>query len=440
MKQHFNSADEQVAALGELVDVAGDTPSKQLPHGRFNRARTAWSLAWILTGWLLGALAWDGQGAPALAVLVPVAAVLARTRLWAYLYWVGYHLAVVRALPAYAEAWFDSPLPGTVSWVLLGLVCAVPWTLLWTRSESQDKVLVMGILGFLLTLLPPVAAVAPGHPLVGWGFILQGWGWGGLCIGALITGYAAARARAVKPTVAFGAILIAGLLLFAWGKSVAPLPMRSVGILHSVGTHFGKPPANDEEKVARLENVGQIVRRLAANPDFAGSILVFPETTLGSYDDTFAPVLRGEVLAPAREAGIHLVLGMEIKNRSGQRYNVATLFSPDESMQVVAQRQPAVVSMWAPWRAGSFTADWGRDTTLRIGKDLVFRVVICYEEFLPFVHLLDEIRGRYLAKVVMSNSWAAGTMGLPMVQRQHTEGMARLFGRTVVRAENLPNR
>lgn len=395
-------------------------------------------LAWALVGWLLGALAWGGKGAPALAILAPVAVVLARSRLAVYLYWVAYHLAVVRALPAYAEAWFDSAWPGTVSWLLLGLVCAVPWTLFWTRSQEQGRTVVMVILGFLIALLPPIAAVAPGHPLVAWGFVLQGWGWGGLVFGAMLTGYAAAVIRTKQPKVAWAMIGAGALALWLWGTTVPQLPMRSVGMLHPIGTKFGKPPANDEEMVTRLEKVGTIVRRLAANPDFAGSVLVFPETTLGRYDDTFAPILRGEILAPAREAGIHLVLGMEVKNKAGERYNVATLFRADQTMQSVAQRQPAVVSMWAPWRAGSFSADWTRDATLRLNKDIDLRVVVCYEEFLPFVHLLDEARGHYIAKVVMSNNWAASSMGLPIVQRQHTEGMARLFGRTVVRAENLP--
>jgi hypothetical protein len=132
------------------------------------------------------------------------------------------------------------------------------------------------------------------------------------------------------------------------------------------------------------------------------------------------------------------VVGREVTQEDGTRLNQALYLSPSGAEQIVNQSNPALLSMWAPWRKDRFTIDWTRDNRLYFDGGAVARVVICYEEFLPFIFLRDEWRGGHDVVLAMANAWPTSDVTLSAVQIAHTEGMAKLFGRKVVRSENRP--
>lgn len=62
--------------------------------------------------------------------------------------------------------------------------------------------------------------------------------------------------------------------------------------------------------------------------------------------------------------------------------------------------------------------------------------MFCYEEYIPALHLLNEAYDDHNLVIVMANGWAAANLTASDVQAAHSEGMARLFGRRYLRAEN----
>ena len=65
-------------------------------------------------------------------------------------------------------------------------------------------------------------------------------------------------------------------------------------------------------------------------------------------------------------------------------------------------------------------------------------MIFCYEEYIPVLSLLNEALDDHQIVVVMSNTWA-DKIGLnSKIQNRHSEGMALLFGRKLIKAENRP--
>lgn len=394
-------------------------------------------LAWPFAGFLLAMVSW-GEGHSALpAILMPVVLCVAVSRWQVALFLLAYHATVVRFLPSYAQTWFDAPGFGYLLMLALGVLGSISWILTWTKSRTMWRIALHSIVGFMVPLfMPLVAMVSPGHPLIGWGFALQGAGWTGVVLAILMTAAACVAARNTQPRLVVGVLVAVAALLAVVAQFQQRHPgVEAVGVV-AVNTGFGKPPLNDYEIVSRIEELGETVRGLKGAP--TGQTLVFPETTLGRYDNTFATVLEHEVLGPARSRGLSLVLGMEVRNKAGLHFNLASLFTEGHVVPV-PQRQPAVYSMWAPWRdAGHFTADWQRNSLMDLPDSKAARIVICYEEYLPGIFLRDEWSGGHDLVVIMSNNWATRDMLAPAIQQSHSEGMLRLFGRPYVRAENLP--
>lgn len=392
----------------------------------------------LALGWGVGVLAWSPGRTPLLSILVPSLAFLAPRRHHAFLLACGYCLSCTRHVPAYATSFFDSPIPGLLSWALMGGIYGAVWAVAWTSRNGKIELAMRSLAVFVVLLFPPIAVLSPGHPLVGWGFLLEGWGWLGVAAAMLGTVYSVTAVRAWSWKLVAAILLIASCALFYFSLAQTRDAGAVAGPVYSVNTRFGKPPLNDEQMLERYERVGKIIRQLAAKADGSAEVLVFPETTLGTFDGTFAQLLQAEIIQPARQAGITVVMGMEVRNRAGERYNTVTAYYPDGNRSTVAQRQPAMVSMWAPWRKdGHYSADWLRKNHLELAPGIKAAVTVCYEEYLPGLFLLSLLRERPQLAIAVSNSWAAKSVDLPAIQKTHFEGMARLFGLRMVRAENI---
>ena len=319
----------------------------------------------------------------------------------------------------------------------MGGVYGVVWAVAWTKRTGKIELAVRALGVFVVLLFPPIGALSPGHPIVGWGFFLEGWGWLGVAaaMGGTVCSALAVRVWSWRLLAPF--LLVSSCVLFIMSVEQSRDAGVAAGPVYAVNTRFGKPPLNDEQMLDRYERVGKVVRQLAATADGSTEVLVFPETTLGTYDGTFAHLLQSEIIQPARQAGITVVMGMEVRNRAGERYNTVTAYYPDGSRATVAQRQPALVSMWAPWRKdGHYSADWFRQNHLALAPGIKAAITVCYEEFLPGLFLLSQWRERPQIAIALSNSWAAKSVDLPAIQKTHFEGMSRLFGLRMVRAEN----
>lgn len=203
-------------------------------------------MAWLAAGGVIGVMAWGIDRTPLVAVLIPYLVYASRNRASVFFLTFGYHLAVVRFLPAYVANWFGNDLYGLATWLSLGFVCAVAWILFWTASNRPVRVAISCALTFIVTLMPPIALVMPGHPLVAWGFIAEGLGWFGVVLALGLTVYGCVQIRQSqwlsthrKMTLVAGMIVA---LLFIIASYHQPRQSgRAVEDMVAFNTNFGPP-------------------------------------------------------------------------------------------------------------------------------------------------------------------------------------------------------
>lgn len=392
----------------------------------------------VFGGGLIGVLAWGEGRTAALALLLPIYLSFMPSRLYVYLAAAAYHLATVRGAVVFIGGWFDqSLLAGLGAWSVYGIVGALPWVLTWWPNKDKSWTLAASIAaGYILSFAPFFAPLQGGHPLVGWGFVLQGWGWWGLCASIAATFAIVMMARHIRLIV----FMTAAVALVALSLVQPRMNMSSNEGVMSVQTTWGAPPHNLDTIFQRYDLMDQSIRAIAKQLDEKPKVLVFPETSLGIYDRSFAHGFRVNVVNPAVRTGVGVVVGREYMSKDGALFNQAVFVSPEGAISSIDQRQPAPLSMWRPWaETGSFSVDLTRESMLDLGTSGKARVLICYEEYLPYLWFIDEWRGDHDFVIAMANAWPTEDKTLMHVQALHTEGMARLFGRQVIRAENSPS-
>lgn len=392
------------------------------------------------SGALLGALAWGADRVPAMAMLLPLLLAMCGSRVQSAVLAFAYSLGVLRFAPATVGGWFDGDM--LIGWSAISL-CAVAtgaaWCAGWSPSRSPSRrALAMGG-GWLAALLPPAALGSAGHPVIAVGFLLPGSGWLGVAISlglALCAGAAGAVIRdgRIPTRLAAGGVagVLAGAGLMVHAPSSVTVDPVVPGVV-AVPTNWGR--LTDEEQVlARIEAMGR--ERV---PDNAHAV-IWPESVIGLYRPSLYPVLEAEVLRRARAAGRTQVIGMDLQMPGERFQNAAVAFYPDGSTATAVARQPAPLSLWRPFTSGwSFEADWRAGNVLRIGEERA-ALVFCYEEYLPVLFLLNEIWDKPSAYLVLTNTWSTPDPVGARVQTLHSLGMARLFGRAFLKAENRPGK
>lgn len=404
---------------------------------------------WCLVGMGLGFAAWTPGFTPALAMALPVLWFLAPNRLSAWALTSCYHLILLRFLPEFATRWFDSAPVGLMLWLATGLLCGLGWAVAWTSRTAAPVVLLSWTAALLVTLLPPIGMILPGHPFVGVGYLLPGLGWVGLVFYVLAAGGLLVFLRSIVPSrwperiwsIRWATVLIVIAFLATAGDKPVPSLARVVGKVGALNTHWGGFPGRDSlEVMNRISKVGRAARNLAGGEGGIDTV-IFPESVLGIYDPSLYPVLDLEVLADTQAAGQTIVIGAEIPIGQGVLQKSALVFRPDGTSSYVVARQTVPFAEWAPWRKqGSYEVDWLANSVTDIGGGIKARIVFCYEEYIPMMHLLSEAREEHQMVVVLANLWAAENPYANHVQHAHSEGMTRLFRRPMVRAVNFPSK
>jgi hypothetical protein len=392
----------------------------------------------LLMGAALGASAWGQGRVPVLALLLPVLVALSATRSQAFCVGLGYAVAVLRFGAAFIGSWFgDDLLIGSAAVLTYGALSGFVWSLGWSGSIRPLRRAAATILAWLVALLPPAAIGVPGHPLIAMGYLLPGSGWFGLAASALVPAagvWAAARHGRAPARVTVGAVVGAAALLGAASVALYEKPASSlVRGVQAVSTQWGKL-TNPDEALTRMERMG----RLQVSP-WAVTV-VWPESILGRYDPSTYAVLDLEVLRPSRRAGAAHVVGMDIPLPGDRRLHSAGAFYPDGTTATATARQPAPVSLWKTWKStGTFIANWRSYNMLSLGQGDRAAVIFCYEEYVPALYLLNEAFDEPTVYLAMANTWAARQSGASAVQTWHSLGMAKLFGREYLKAENRPS-
>ena len=396
-------------------------------------------------GIALAMAAWGNGLTPALAMLLPVFWGIAPTRAAAWVLTTAYHLTVIRFIPDFAATWFGSEQTGFAIWLAQGALCGLGWALAWTARTGAVATLLSWALVLALTLLPPLGMILPGHPLMTVGYLMPGMGWAGIALYVAGTAILLLVLRVQTPRRAGGrtalvqggvALALTAMMLLAADRP-DPEAGRVVGKVGALTTRWGGFPARDSLEVAqRIEKIGRATRSLAGGEGEITTV-VFAESVLGIYDPSLYLPLETDVLKDARAAGQTVVVGADLPVAGGILQKSALVFRADGSSSYIVARQPVPFAEWAPWsEKGTYEIDWFANSVASIGGGVKARVVFCYEEYIPILHLISEAREEHNMVLVLANLWAAGPLA-DEIQKAHTEGMARLFRRPWVRAVNF---
>jgi apolipoprotein N-acyltransferase len=233
-------------------------------------------------------------------------------------------------------------------------------------------------------------------------------------------------------------IPVAAFVGVAGVYAYAPIENRFVGDIAAVSTNWGA--SKDEwEILERIERIGRTNDRFAQDTDV--HVIIYPEAVIQRYDPALYPVLRMEVIDAAARAGQTIILGADIPTKSGNLQSGAIAFYPDGKTATAIARQTVPIALWKPWQASdSFLTDWTANNLLTLKDGVIARVIFCYEEYIPLLSLINEALDAHNIVVVMANTWASKDVLGATIQAQHSEGIAKLFGKRLLRAENRPKK
>lgn len=395
-----------------------------------------------IVGAVIGAGAWGEGRLPFLAAALPFAVGISGSRARAFALGLAYVLATERAGPAFMSTWFDgSVLAGLLLWLASGVVGGLAWSLGWTSSIVPWRKAAATVVAWTVTLLPPVAVVVMGHPIVAWGSIMQGMGWFGVLVSVAAPAvfmWNFSKSRWSLRAVSLLFIPIAGIVAGASVYAYAPVENRFVGDIVAVSTNWGV--AKDQwEILERAERIGRTNDRFAQDTDVR--VIIYPEAVIQRYDPALYKVLKMEVIDAAARAGQTIVLGADLPTKSGNLESGAIAFYPDGKTATAIARQTVPIALWKPWQAsGSFLTDWTANNLLTLKDGVIARVIFCYEEYIPLLSLINEAKDAHNIVVVMANTWASKDKLGAAIQSRHSEGIAKLFGRRLLRAENRPKK
>ena len=389
-------------------------------------------------GAALSALAWGQGRAPAMAALLPLLLALCRTRAQAFMLGAGYSLAIMRHPPSFVIEWLREGVAfGVASIIVYAAIAGAVWSLGWSRSAKPWRMALAVVIAWLVALLPPAAVVLPMHPLIAWASILPGSSWFGVVLSVAVPAsivFLIARQQPA-PMQLLVTLLVLSLVLGAIGIARnGNSNGDAVGVV-GVTTEWGEQTA-DEAIRRRMASMGQLAQDLTvqAGPD----TVVWPAAAVGTYSPALYPQLDAMLLETARRSGQTHVIGMRLQGPHGLQENALVAFYPDGRSARAKARQTAP---WSQWNLGqaveSVSEHAGRGNVLALSPKARAAVLFGHEEFQPWLSLLSEARAAVEVYVAVADT-AAGGEDASAIQSRHSMGMAQLFGRAYVRAENRP--
>lgn len=389
--------------------------------------------AGLTGGAVVGVMAWGEGRVPVLAIALPLLVMFSRSRLQAFSFAFGYALGLLRFSASFVASWFNDNLAiGAAVVLVFALFTSTVWCLGWSNSPRWTR-RVLAITGAWLLALAANTGV-PGHPVIAIGYLLPSSGWVGVGVCLALPAAALGVSHALKRLPSrIAAAAVALVTLAAGGLFLCETP--PTGPLRGVqpeATRWGVLRGEDDA-LTRMQRMG------AAALNDRATTVVWPESIIGRYDPSMYQVLDLEVLQASRRAGRTQIIGMDIPLAGNRELNSAVAFYPDGRTATAVARQPAPLSLWRPWRkTETFVADWTAHNVLSVGQGDRAAVIFCYEEYMPVLFLLNEAFDHPTMYLALTNTWAAKEAGAAVIQTWHSFGMARLFGRPYVKAENRP--
>lgn len=402
-----------------------------VPGVALSRLKLSFRAVLLLTGGALCGFAWGHDGLfwlIGLAAAMPLLWSMAGSRWWAGAIALAYYLAASRGLPFGAGIFFAESAPSWFSWVLwltAGLVNALPWFFLWSKTPRRMAWALPAALA--LTALPPVGFIGWVNPLTAAGVLFPGLGFVGLaCLvaGLVLTGLRRWPAVAILVSVAVASNFVA----------LQAKPEPWVSAWSGQDTAFARlQTAAAPNLLAEGQRMAQVLMVAGKLPP--GRVLVMPETVLPRIrqGNDFNSLILADLSAQLKAKGSVVLVGAEVVGPYHQLQNVLVALG-DESAPLV-QRVPVPIGMWRPWSAESIAAyPEASGIALVAGRKVAYS--ICYEQLLVFPMLVSFAHSPDVL-VGAANDWWARDTNIPIIQGQVLDAWGALFGLPVVRATNI---
>jgi Carbon-nitrogen hydrolase len=406
-----------------------------LADSGFKITFAAGAVKFLLLGALVGWFAW-GEGVEfwrlASLLVLPLAWGFAGSRWAGSMLMAGYHLAGSRGLPAGTGVFFGDSEPVWFGWLIWAAACALltlPFTLLWSDQGRARMWRFMAAAA--VSLVPPLAVVGWLSTLSVAGAVYPGWGWAGLVLTIGLMGALVMRHGRWIGLFSVMAVLANGLVYFAEADAPAHWRGRDTSFpqLSSAGSDDAGMLLAAMQRVEWVKNFAKSVP--------ANTVVVLPETVLGSFDGVSILSLNDTENA-LRVRGSRILVGAELmQSDSNLHYEnvVVVLGSQANEKRFAVQNIPVPVAMWKPWASdGALANVLGRGNVIQV-NGVGAGVLICYEQLLAY-SLLRTLFEKPDVLVAVSNHWWARNTSIPVIQQQTVQAFSRLFSVGVVIARN----
>lgn len=387
----------------------------------------------VLLGGLVGWLAWGGDVAIwrlSLILVLPLAWGLTKSRWAASLLMASYYCAGARGLPFGSAVFFGDSAPVWFGWLMWSAACALltlPYVVLWSaQGNGRGWRFLMAV---CVSAVPPLAIVGWLNPVTVAGVLFPNVGW----LGVILTlGLMAALADLRQRRIALlSVIAVAANALMSFVVIDAPAGWRG---MNTNFPQLSSAGADDAAQLLagmrRVEWVKELAKSVPAH-----AVVVLPETVLGSFDGVAAFALK-ETEAALRLRGARMLVGAEVLQSNNQYKNgVLVLGAAKNEDRFAVQNIPVPVAMWRPWsQDGAVASVFGRENMVLVGG-VRAGALVCYEQLLAY-SVLWAMSERPDVLLSVSNVWWARDTSIPAIQRQTMSAFGRLFGVSVLVAQN----
>lgn len=385
-------------------------------------------MLWLALGVALGYLAWHPEATQWWVLPLPLIWVASRTRLAAFLLWLGYYLAGARDVPVIFTSFFQESWSGwgVATWLIHAALLSLPWAVFWREKPTTRRAILSAVAALLVTTLPPLGILGWLSPLLLAGEAFPGTGWIGLgltfCILVLLAGCARHQWRAL----ALLSIVTASTSLAA---NAWYTPPRDPENWTGIDTAMGDYP---KERTAAYHHHQALLESVEAQLKAGAKVIVLPEGIVGLWRAGSQFWWR-DIDQMARERNATVVLGADLPADGERYFNGAALLGATAG--ALRGRVPMPIGVWRPGQEVGGVPDLlGRGTTQLHGTQVAYS--ICYEDFLIYPMLLSSL-DKPRAIISLANNWFADDLDAVWIQRRSIENQARLFRLPLVRAVNL---
>lgn len=370
---------------------------------------------------LTGIIAWSGwMPAIALAVAMPIAVSIQKSRRAAFLTALGYYAGASWPLMPGAKAFFGPNttwLESAILWLTSSLLLALPFGIYWLKHLRQ-----LGIfLALVAVTVPPIGIIGWASPLTASGVLFPGTAWLGLAATFFLCSSAFAFPRLL-------ATIASLLFVIAHAAYHPPAPPASwLAIDTKCGSGFSASDPLREFKTA------QIIQGIVRDSD--RRVIVFPEMVVRRWNDA-AKAFWEPTLIHLRQADKTILLGAGL-SLSGCRksYLNAVVILGSHPASPFIQRIPVPIAMWKLFSAKDGVPLRLLGTGTAMVADQRVAILICYEQLLIWPVITSALERPNILIGTANDYWAAGTP-IPAIQNASLHAWARLFRLPYISASN----